>query len=172
MTRRLHASAFTLIEVAASSVVIGIMFIAVLSLIGDAREGQLDNRDRLIAADLASTLMAELAGLGFADPSSPAPALGVESGEVNDDRRTWDDVDDAAGYKQSQPLDPSGKALTLLQGLEATRWSWAVEVTYVDSANPSVAVAVPTPTKLVTVTVSRGSMVLATLTSIRTQGGS
>ncbi len=157
-----HPRAFTMIEVLASMLIISVMLGAVMKLVSTSRAGLADSVDRARAQALASVLMAEICDQNFADPTAGASApLGPDSGET--DRSLFNDVDDYAEYRQSNPKDRAGNALA------DASWKWYVTVSWVSPTVPTTPSGSATTAKLITVNVYKNNRLLESQTAVRTQ---
>jgi type II secretory pathway pseudopilin PulG len=157
---------FSVIEAVLSTLVIGIMLVAVLNTVGAARTAQVWNSDRLRAACLASTLLAEITDQAYAEPTE-LPLFGPEASELLATRSAFDDVDDYNGWSKSPPENADG---TAIPGYSSD-WRRSVSVVYAaTSANPAANSLTDTGLKRITVTVSRRGIKLAELTAVRAQG--
>lgn len=142
---RTHRRAFSLIEAALATVIVGGLMLAVLEGVGASVKAGRVASDRQRAALLAATLLDECARLPFDEPSvAPTPPPGLDDGEQRHKRETLDDVDDFDGLDES-PTDPGG---TALEGVQT--WTWRCEVVNVDSTGKT---ADDTGLKRITVTV-------------------
>ena len=161
-TLRTTPRGMALIEAVVSMVVLSVMLVAALNTVGASRLGQRGNADLLRAAALASDLMAEVMDKSYADPGA-TPVWGPEPAEILAGRSTYDDVDDYDQYTESPPKDRSG---TVIPGLSG--WKRDVAVAYVNPLDLTQAVVTDSGVKRVMVTVSRGTMPLIKLVSLRT----
>jgi MSHA pilin protein MshD len=106
---------FTLIELIVGIVVLSLSLSIVTTLIAPAEEKSADNILQIKASELAQSLMNDITSRAFDDNSDMSggrvrcgePAggdndcttvIGVEAGEDEDDRNTFDDVDDFNGF--------------------------------------------------------------------------
>lgn len=123
-----RARAFSLIETALATVIVGGLMLAVVEGVGASVKAGRVAGDRQRAGLLASMLLDESSRLPFQDPEAASPPpLGLDDGEQHAKRETLDDVDDFDGLDES-PTDPGGNALDGVQG-----WTWRCEVVNVDS---------------------------------------
>jgi type II secretory pathway pseudopilin PulG len=159
-----HAAqrAFTLAESAVATVVVGVMLGAAIHTVGASRTGQIWNSERLRALALASSLMAEVTDSYYKDPLIPAPLLGPDAGETQATRSGLDDVDDYQGLNDAPPSARDG---TAIPGLSA--WRRSVSVEWVDPFSSATVSASESGLKRIKVTVYRGSVKMAELTSYR-----
>jgi hypothetical protein len=125
-----HRNGLTLIEVVASTMIVGLMTVAALNGLGAATRSAASIGDRAIALGLADDLMAEILPLPYSDPSD-TPTFGPEGSESSGPRSGFDDVDDFNGWNKSPPLDRDGVIIP-----NRTGWRHRVQVMRVDPANP------------------------------------
>src|SRR3954470_7941556 len=121
----------TLIEVVASTMIVGLMVVAALNALGAATKSANSIGNRAVAAGLADELMSEIAMQSYSDPDG-SPMLGHESGESPSVRSAFDDVDDYDGWNASPPQYRDGTAIP-----DRTNWRQRVTVTYVVPTNPT-----------------------------------
>ena len=156
-----RARAFTLAEVAVSTVVLGIMLGAAIQTVAASRAGQVWNAERLRGLALASGLMSEVIDRSYRDPSAAVVLFGPELGEDQANRTTLNDVDDYHGLT-GPPTSRSGAAI-----LGLADWSRTAEVAWVTVADPSSTSLVETGMKRITVNVYRGKAKVAELVRYR-----
>src|SRR5262249_49485266 len=85
--------AFTMVEVAASCLIVGVMIGAAIDLVGSARTGQVWNSEKLRALALAQAMMSEVTDSYYQDPAAAIVLFGPEIGEDQTVRTTLNDVD-------------------------------------------------------------------------------
>src|SRR3954452_16140107 len=90
----------TLIEVVASTMIVGLMAVAALNALGAATKSSNSIGNRAVAAGLADELMSEIMMQPYSDPDGAA-IFGNESGESTSPRSAFDDVDDYNGWNAS-----------------------------------------------------------------------
>lgn len=167
MTRRTANSAFSLIEAAIASIIVGGVLVASLNVIGAAAatDRRMNDQDR--ATLLARDLMSEIMMLPYADPDTGAGAtLGPESGEVTGTRSQFDDADDYHGWEASPVQLTDG---TLIAGF--SKWSRSVTCRRLNPTTLDI-VAVDSGVLEVTVTVRRSDTTLASIVALRTNSWS
>jgi prepilin-type N-terminal cleavage/methylation domain-containing protein len=154
----------TLIEVVASTLIVGIMAVAALNTLGAATRSADSIGNRAAALGLADELMSEILQTAYSDPSQP-PVFGAESGETAGPRSAFDDVDDYNGWNKSPPQYRDGSTIP-----DRANWSQRVQVTYVQPANPSLATPGNTDqgAKRIKVTIEYKNKALAEQYAIRT----
>jgi hypothetical protein len=155
---------FSVIEAVLSTLVIGVMLVAVLNTVGAARTAQVWNVERVRAACLASNLMAEIVDQAYADPAE-LQLFGPEASELLAPRSSFDDVDDYHGWSKSPPDNPDGSAIPGYEG-----WTRSVTVNWATLGSPAANSITDTGMKRITVTVSRRGLKLAELTALRASG--
>jgi hypothetical protein len=162
--RRVVNPGFSVIEAVLSTLVIGVMLVAVLNTVGAARTAQVWNADHVRAAHLAGTLLAEIVDRAYAEPAEQR-LFGPEASELLARRSAYDDVDDYNGWSKSPPEGDDGAAIPGYTG-----WTRSVAVAWVTPADPSATSLVETGLKRITVTVSRRGVKLAEITALRAAG--
>ncbi|HYE19601.1 MAG TPA: hypothetical protein VEA69_14210 [Tepidisphaeraceae bacterium] len=153
--RRSRTRAFTLIEAAVTTVIVGVGFVATLELLASGAMATREGAELATAQNLAGNVREAMARVAFADPSQPTH-WGPEAGEST--AAQFDDVDDFDGW--TSPGTPIDGCATPL-GSDFAGWTQAVAVTTVSA--DSVGVALPhgtaapaaRPLSRVTVSVSR-----------------
>lgn len=151
-----------MIEAVVSTIIVAVMLAAALRTVAASREGQVRNSDALKGHYLAMDLMSEILDLSYTDPDG-LPLFGQELGELLGAREAFDDVDDYHNWSQGSLLRRDGSTIPGFTG-----WSRSVQVQWVSPLNLSSGSLVDTNAKKVTVTVRRGSAVVARLTAVRT----
>jgi PKD repeat protein len=141
-------------EAAISTIIVATMLVASLNTVAASRTIRGRVADRVRAQQLAMDLISEILQQGFADPSTPAAS-----------RATWGYVDDYNGLVDSPPQTKSGTPIP-----DCTAWSRNVTVQWADPTTFTPTSATNTGVRLITVTVARGSLVLASVTALRTSG--
>jgi len=154
---------FTLLEASISTVIVGVMVVAALSVVGGAAKGATRERHWRRSQALATSLMSEVLAASFADPQGGA-TFGLDAGESHATRAGLDDVDDFDNFAEANPTDHLGAALKWADG-----WSRRIEVFNVDPASPSTPVADVTDTglKLIRVIVTSPNTESRTLTALK-----
>lgn len=148
---------YTLVEVAISTLIVGVLLVAALNTTGYATRGQIDNKQRAQAKLIANAMLAEILELPYQERTT-TPAFGPETGEV---RATYDDVDDYMLFSDSPPVDKQGVALAGGEGL--TR---SVVVSYVEPDNLTATSNTDKGIKRIVVSVARGGTQLVSLTTV------
>jgi MSHA pilin protein MshD len=153
-----------MIEVAVSTVIVGLMIGTAMEMVGTARVGQVWNSDKLRALALAQAMMGEVVDSYYQDPSAAIVVFGPEAGENQAVRSTLNDVDDYNGISGA----PTNRDGTAIPGL--SNWRRTVAVAWVTLANPNQTSVAETGLKRITVDVYRGNVRLAELVAYRASG--
>lgn len=164
MPRGERDGGIALVEAAFAVLIVGLMLVAAIQTVGASRLTQLKTADRARAQQLAAGLMAEILSQAYSQPGGGG-VFGPESGEAGGTRAYFDDVDDYNGWTASSIEAKDGAVINGFAG-----WSRSVSVAWVDPADLMATSTVETGVKRVTVTVKKGALVVATLTSVCTDG--
>jgi hypothetical protein len=154
--------ALSLIEVVASTLIVGLMAVATLNALGAATKSSDAIGNRAIASGLADELMSEISQQPYSDPDG-STGFGHEGGESASPRSAFDDVDDYDLWTASPPQYRDG---TTIQ--DRANWRQRVTITRVVPTNPSQTSATEQGAKRIRVTVEYKNQVLADQTCIRT----
>jgi type II secretory pathway pseudopilin PulG len=160
--RNPKSQGLTLIEVVASTMIVGLMAVAALNALGAATKSANSIGNRAVAAGLADELMSEIMMQSYSDPDG-SPIFGHESGESTNVRSAFDDVDDYDGWNASPPQYRDGTAIP-----DRTNWRQRVTVTYVTPTNPTTTSATDQGAKRIHVTIEYQNVVLADQYAVRT----
>jgi prepilin-type N-terminal cleavage/methylation domain-containing protein len=152
----------TLIEVVASTMIVGMLAVATLNGLGAATRSADSIGNRAIAAGLADELMSEIVQLPYSDPNGSA-VFGRETGEAASPRSAFDDVDDYDTWTASPPQYRDGTVIP-----NRTGWRQRVAVTLVTPTNPTTTSGTDQGAKLVRVQIEYKNQVLVDQTAIRT----
>jgi prepilin-type N-terminal cleavage/methylation domain-containing protein len=158
----LTARGMTLIEVVASTMIVGMLAVATLNGLGAATRSADSVGNRAIAAGLADELMSEISQQPYSDPNGSA-VFGREGGESASPRSAFDDVDDYDAWTASPPQYRDGTVIP-----DRTNWRQRVVVTRVVPATPTITSATDQGMKRIRVTIEFKSQVLADQTTFRT----
>src|SRR5688572_26650145 len=112
----------TLIEVVASTMIVGMMTVAALNALGAATRSAESLGNRSVAAGLADELMSEIVQTAYSDPSG-STGLGPDGSESTGPRSAFDDVDDYDGWNQLPPQNRDGTTMP-----DRADWRHRVEV--------------------------------------------
>ena len=152
----------SLIEVVASTMIVGMMAVAALNSLGAATRSSESIGNRAVALGLADELMAEIMQAPYEDPTQTV-AFGREASEAASPRSAFDDVDDYDGWNRNPPQYHDGTVMS-----ERASWRHRVEVHRVAPGNPTQTVASDQGCKRIQVFIEYNDQVLAEQTVIRT----
>jgi prepilin-type N-terminal cleavage/methylation domain-containing protein len=152
----------TLIEVVASTMIVGLMAVAALNALGAATKSANSIGNRAVAAGMADELMSEILMQPYSDPDGSS-VFGHESGESITTRSAFDDVDDYNGWNASPPQYRDGTTIP-----DRATWKQRVVVTRVVPANPSQTSGTDQGAKQIHVTIQYENQVLADQIAVRT----
>jgi type II secretory pathway pseudopilin PulG len=161
-TRNTLRRALSLIEVVASTMIVGMMCVAALNSLGAATRSSESTGNRAVAMGLADELMSEILQSAYEDPNQ-TPVLGRESGEPASPRSAFDDLDDFDGWSQSPPQYRDGTVMP-----NRTDWRHNVEVRRVLPTSPKVNSATEQGAKAIKVTIEYRGVVLVEQYAVRT----
>jgi len=150
------------VEAVIAVLIVGVMLVAALQALASAKGTRYRLATHARARMLAHDLLAEVLATDYADPQTPAAALGPDTGESATDRTGFDDVDDYDGLSDGPPTTRSGAAIANHAGF--TR---AVSVAWADLSTPTADATSDSGLKRVTVTVTVDGRVLAELVGYR-----
>jgi type II secretory pathway pseudopilin PulG len=154
--------ALSLIEVVASTMIVGLMAVAALNSLGAATRSAESIGNRAVALALADELMAEIVQLPYEDPTQSV-VFGLETGEAATPRSGFDDVDDYADWNQSPPQYRDGTVIP-----DRSQWRHRVQVRFVTPSDPSQASVTEQGAKLILVVIDYDGVTLAEQIAIRT----
>lgn len=153
------------VEVAVSTVIVGVLMVASLSTIAASRKSQVTESDRVRGVAIAEAMMTEITQL----PMREVPCdcgYGMESGESGSNRLNLDDVDDFHDLVDSPAKARDGTLLTGYGNL-----SRQVAIDRVSNANWTVVGSTYEGVYRITVRVLRGTSEVCRLVGYRTSGG-
>ena len=127
--RREHRLGLSLVEVAVSTLLTGVVLVGATDLLGNVISGRTSTSDRAVGEQLALQLMAEIVSNHYEDPNSPE--FGPEADEQTGDRSLFDDLDDYHNWSSVQAEDADGVALMHTTG-------WVREVTVTETIDADV----------------------------------
>lgn len=156
--------AFTLAEAVVASVIVAIVIVTSMNAAGSVRKTGMSAANRAFGVRLAETLMEEVLLTDYLDPDLSTDAIGLDAGEDQAVRRTLDDVDDYHDLRDEPPADVEGNPIAGASG-----WSRTVVVNWTRTADPTMPSATSLGRKRITVTVQRGSAIVAELVAVRTR---
>jgi MSHA pilin protein MshD len=155
-------TALSLIEVVASTMIVGMMSVAALNSLGAATKSSESIGNRAVALGLADELMAEILQENYEEPTQTV-TFGRETGESATVRSTYDDVDDYNGWNQSPPRYRDGTVMP-----NRTRWRHRVVVTRVSPSDPTQAVFTEQGAKLIWVIIEYDNVAIEEQYAVRT----
>jgi Tfp pilus assembly protein PilV len=153
---------FSILEAMMCIVLVSVAMTAAMSVAGAARLVRVRGADRVNARLLAHDLLAEIMAMPYADPDTPAVALGREPSETAGDRATFDDVDDYRDYEESTLRTRDGSVVAAGAGFRRE-----TEVDWVTAANPEQVSAAETGLKRIIVRITRDDAEVARATALR-----
>jgi prepilin-type N-terminal cleavage/methylation domain-containing protein len=153
---------FSLLEVALSSLLVGVVLAAAMRTVGGSVFTQYRVAERITARFLAEGLLTEILGKDYKEAGSTA--IGLDAGESSTSKANYDDVDDFHNWSESPPQFADGTAMPDLAG-----WRRSVEVAYVDPTDLGRTLLSDTGAKRITVTVYHNDVVVAARIAIRTE---
>ena len=154
--------ALSLIEVVASTMIVGLMAVAALNSLGAATRSSDSIGNRAVALALADELMSEILQALYEDPTQ-TPVIGRESGEAASPRSQFDDVDDYENWNQNPPQFRDGTIIPY-----RTLWRHRVRVRLVTPGNPTLISVTDQGVKRIDISIEHDGKVLATQSAIRT----
>jgi type II secretory pathway pseudopilin PulG len=155
--------ALTLMEVVASTLIVGMLAVATLNGLGAATRSADSIGNRAIAAGLADEMLSEIVQQPYSDPDGSA-VFGQEGGESASPRSAFDDVDDYDGWTASPPQYRDGTTIP-----NRANWRQRVQITRVVPSDPSQTTNIDQGAKRVRVTIEYQNQVLADQSAIRTE---
>ena len=152
---------FSLLEVALSALLVGVVLAAAMRTVGGSVLTQYRLAERMTGRFLAEGLLTEVLAKQYKEAGSTG--MGLDSGESSTSKANYDDVDDFHNWSESPPQYADGTAMPDLAG-----WRRSVEVAYTQPANLTATDSVDKGVKRITVTVTHNEAVVATHMGIRT----
>lgn len=126
--------AFTVVEVVMSLLIVSLIMLGALRTAGSIGGEARVRRERVIAHQLASELLAEIAVLPYQDPDG-SPVFGMESDEADAAGRTaLDDIDDFVGWVEIPIQDRAGTAIPAF-----SQWRRSVQIERITTPSGAVA---------------------------------
>ncbi|QNN22031.1 hypothetical protein HED60_07000 [Planctomycetales bacterium ZRK34] len=160
---RFQRSAFTLVEMVISIVLVATVFIVAMNTVGASRTMMFRVADRAAADALAAQMTAEILALPYWSPVYHS-GMGPNSEEAaTGNRSKFDDADDYDDWSASPPQAKDGTEMTDYAGLTRT-----VQTPWVDPSDFQTERSYETGVKRITVQVKRGNVVLAERIVIKT----
>jgi hypothetical protein len=151
----------TLIEATLSMVLVAGLFVVALETVAMSRKGQRTSSDRARGELLAMDLMNEILQQAYMTTEG-VDVFGLETGKSSSNRSQFTDVDDYNGWAETPPQDRSGNPLLGCDG-----WTRSVSVVWADASTWAPTAQTNTGLKLITVSVSRQGMPMASVSAYR-----
>jgi len=142
----------TIAEAAIATIIVAGMLVAAMNSVAASRTIRGRVADRVRAQQLGLDLMTEILQQNFADPATPGSS-----------RAAWAYVDDYNGLVDSPPQTKGGTPIP-----DVSNWTRTVNVQWVDPTTFAPSSATNTGIRVITVTVTRGTLVLAGVSAYRT----
>jgi len=152
------------VEVAVSTLIVGTLMVASLTVISASRRSQIFESNRVRGLAIANAMMSEIAQLPLRDPACDC-GFGLGDSESGPTRSGLDDVDDYRGWDDSPAKTKSGVALTGYSDLRRR-----IEVDHVTTADWGTTSGSYTGIYRVTVIVLTGTKEVCRLVGYRTSG--
>jgi prepilin-type N-terminal cleavage/methylation domain-containing protein len=152
----------TLIEVVASTMIVGLMTVAALNALAAATRSSESIGNRAVALGLADELMSEILQAAYSDPTG-ATSIGPDGAESAGPRAAFNDVDDYDGWNQSPPQNRDGTTMP-----DRGDWRHRVQVSRVVPSDPTQTSGSEQGAKLIRVTIEYRGEVLAEQLAVRT----
>src|SRR5262249_13161710 len=152
---KLPRPGLTLIEVVASTMIVGLMAVAALDALAAATKSSNSIGNRAVAAGLADELMSEIMMQSYSDPDG-SPVFGHESGGATNIRSAFDDVEDYDGWNAKPRQHRDGTVMP-----DPADWRRRASVTYVSPTKPAQTSATDQGAKRIHVTIEYQNVVLA-----------
>jgi type II secretory pathway pseudopilin PulG len=131
-----HRRGFTLIEAALTTVIVGVAFVAMLSLFAAGTSVQNSAADLTTGMNLAKNVREMAMTMKFTSPTSPN-TWGRDTGESADAPGTWDDLNDLDNAVFSPALDARGSIIPNTEGWQQTVDVQCVDVNGMESVLPN-----------------------------------
>jgi MSHA pilin protein MshD len=157
-----NRAGLSLMEVVASTMIVGLMAVAALNALGAATRTSESIGNRAVAMGLADELMSEILQAEYGEPSGAA-SLGPDSGELGGPRSVFDDVDDYDGWNESPPRYRDGTVMP-----DRASWRHRVEVDYVLSTDTTQTVGSDQGVKRIRVVIEYRDQILVEQIAVRT----
>ncbi|MBL8889495.1 MAG: hypothetical protein JNL67_05920 [Planctomycetaceae bacterium] len=158
----MNRQGLNMVEVAISSLIVGVMLVASLRVVGQSFLTQRMNADLATAQFLAEGILSEALQLSYMEPGLTTSGIARETGELAANRTNYDDVDDYHNYNESPPKSKDNVVLTGFTG-----WQRTVTVHWVNHANLTQTSGTDTGFKRVTVVVRRNGTLITTARGFR-----
>ena len=116
-----------MVEVVVSSLLVGTVVVGALSMLGSSVHTQTVATELVDGPALADSLLAEIMSMPYEDPEDGGLANGINTGESNVSRLSFDDVDDYDGWSPTDVQDRLGNVMS-----EYTGWTRSATVVWAD----------------------------------------
>lgn len=156
---------FSLVEVAVSTLLVGVVLVGAMNLLGSVVRGRANMADRDRATLLAEELLSEVLENAYEDELKELGVFGPESEEVSGTRELFDDVDDFHSWDKTPPQYRNGDPMPNL-----ANWRRKITVDYVDPNDLTTTAGNDQGVKRITIEVYNNSTLSATKIAIRTEG--
>ncbi|MGQ0628079.1 MAG: type IV pilus modification PilV family protein [Phycisphaerales bacterium] len=160
--------AFTLVEVALSTVIVAGLLVAALTVAGRIAVSRRAAQDAARAHALAHQLMDEILTFPYSSSADGTLSAGPSAAEVLAGRAGYSEIGDFAGLIDSPIVDRADNRIEGAGGLRRT-----VAVSFAEPATPSVKSNTETGCVRITVSIARSTaptIPIASITSFRTRG--
>jgi type II secretory pathway pseudopilin PulG len=157
-------SGLSQVEVAVSTVIVGILMVASFSTIAASRRSQISESNKVRGIAVAEAMLAEITQLPMRDPSCDC-GFGPGAEELGSNRNNFDDIDDYRNFIESPLRDKNG---TVLDGY--TNFTRTVSVDRVSTGDWNAIAATYSGVYRITVVVRVGTAEVCRLVSYRTSG--
>ena len=149
-----------------ATMIVAILLGVALTTLASSRASELRLTYEATANLLAADLMSEILQQSYSDPNETS-VLGIEPSEVFSPQRrsSFDDVDDYENWTESPVQAADGTTLS-----QFADYSRKVRVQWASDTDLSATPATDSGIKRITVQVTRGGRVIATLSAVRTEG--
>jgi type II secretory pathway pseudopilin PulG len=151
----------SLIEVVASTMIVGMLTVAALNALGAATRSAESLGNRSVAMGLADELMSEILQSAYSEPSG-STSFGPDGTESTGPRSAFDDVDDYDGWSQSPPQYRDGTTMP-----DRADWRHRVQVLRVDPSDPAQTSGTEQGAKRIRVTVEYRNQIVTELVAVR-----
>ena len=154
---------FSIVESVLSVALVGVLLTVALNSVGASLRSQTVVADSARAEALAAELMAEILAKPYSDPDE-TPVFGVETSENATNKKSFDDVDDYAGWTEATIVDSLDALIPGFAG-----WSRQAAVAYVQPENLRTTHGSDLGLKQIRVVVRRDGATIAELRALRSR---
>lgn len=158
---RHRRAGLSLIEVAISTLLVGVMLVGALRCVGSVIDSRTRNADAAIAERMAQQLMTEICNAAYVEPGG-STSIGPE--ESTDNRSQFDDVDDYHFWNSNPPQDKNGTPLA-----NRANWWRAATVHWVDPTDVTQTTDQDLGLKRITVYIIKNGEPLRTQVALRSE---